>query len=150
EFGGSTIRALSMEGRMTICNMAIEAGARAGMVAADETTFRYLKGRPMAPTGEEWDRAVEHWRTLHSDPDAHFDCVVVLDAATLSPYVSWGTSPEMVATIDARVPDPAKEKDPVRREGYERALEYMGLKPNTPIADIHIDKVFIGSCTNSR
>ncbi len=150
EFGGSTIRALSMEGRMTICNMAIEAGARAGMVAADETTFRYLKGRPMAPTGADWDRAVEHWRTLHSDADARFDLVVDIDATKLLPYVSWGTSPEMVATIDARVPDPEKEKDPVRREGYERALEYMGLKPNTPITDIRIDKVFIGSCTNSR
>ncbi len=150
EFAGSTIRALSMEGRMTICNMAIEAGARSGMVAADETTFRYLKGRPMAPAGADWDRAVEHWRTLHSDPDARFDLVVDIDATKLSPYVSWGTSPEMVTTIDSRVPDPDREKDPVRREGYERALQYMGLKPNTPIVDIRIDKVFIGSCTNSR
>ncbi|MCO5100446.1 MAG: 3-isopropylmalate dehydratase large subunit [Burkholderiaceae bacterium] len=150
EFAGSTIRALSMEGRMTICNMAIEAGARSGMVAADETTFRYLQGRPMAPVGEDRDRAVEYWRTLHSDPDAHFDLVVEIDATKLSPYVSWGTSPEMVTTIDSRVPDPDKEKDPVRREGYERALQYMGLQPNTPIVDIRIDKVFIGSCTNSR
>ncbi|MBW7924650.1 MAG: 3-isopropylmalate dehydratase large subunit [Burkholderiaceae bacterium] len=150
EFAGSAIRALSMEGRMTICNMAIEAGARSGMVAADETTFRYLKGRPMAPAGADWDRAVEHWRTLHSDPDARFDLVVDIDATKLSPYVSWGTSPEMVTTIDSRVPDPDREKDPVRREGYERALQYMGLKPNTPIVDIRIDKVFIGSCTNSR
>jgi 3-isopropylmalate/(R)-2-methylmalate dehydratase large subunit len=150
EFAGSAIRALSMEGRMTICNMAIEAGARSGMIAADETTFRYLKGRPMAPAGDDWNRAVEHWRTLHSDPDARFDFVVDIDATKLSPYVSWGTSPEMVTTIDSRVPDPDKEKDPVRREGYERALQYMGLKPNTPIVDIRIDKVFIGSCTNSR
>jgi len=150
EFGGSTIRSLSMEGRMTICNMAIEAGARSGMVAADETTLRYLKGRPLAPGGADWDRAVEYWRTLHSDDRAHFDLVVDIDATKLSPYVSWGTSPEMVTTIDSRVPDPDKEKDPVRREGYERALQYMGLKPNTPIVDIRIDKVFIGSCTNSR
>ncbi|MCD6672833.1 MAG: 3-isopropylmalate dehydratase large subunit [Burkholderiaceae bacterium] len=150
EFAGSTIRALSMEGRMTICNMAIEAGARSGMVAADESTIRYLKGRPMAPAGTDWDRAVEHWRTLHSDEGARFDLVVDIDATKLSPYVSWGTSPEMVTTIDSRVPDPEKEKDPVRREGYERALQYMGLKPNTPIVDIRIDKVFIGSCTNSR
>ncbi len=150
EFAGSTIRALSMEGRMTICNMAIEAGARSGMVAADETTLRYLKGRPMAPTGADWDRAVEHWRTLHSDPQASFDRIVEIDAAQLSPYVSWGTSPEMVATIDGRVPDPARETDPVRREGYARALVYMDLQPNTPISDIHVDKVFIGSCTNSR
>src|SRR5690606_9943271 len=140
----------SMEGRMTICNMAIEAGARSGMVAADDTTIRYLKGRPMAPTGADWDRAVEHWRTLHSDPDAHFDLVVDIDATKLSPYVSWGTSPEMVVPVDARVPDPDKEKDTVRREGYARALQYMGLKANTPIVDIRIDKVFIGSCTNSR
>jgi len=150
EFGGSTIRALSMEGRMTICNMSIEAGARAGMVAADETTFAYLEGRPMAPTGAEWERAVECWRTLHSDPDAGFDRIVEIDATKLLPYVSWGTSPEMVATIDGRVPDPAQESDPVRREGYARALVYMDLQPNTPIADIDIDKVFIGSCTNSR
>ncbi len=150
EFAGSTIRALSMEGRMTICNMAIEAGARSGMIAADETTFRYLKGRPMAPTGADWDRAVEYWSTLHSDPGAQFDRVVEIDARQLSPHVTWGTSPEMVVTIDGRVPDPDKEKDAVRREGYERALQYMGLTPNTAIVDIRIDKVFIGSCTNSR
>ncbi|HLT27077.1 MAG TPA: 3-isopropylmalate dehydratase large subunit [Zeimonas sp.] len=150
EFAGSTIRALSMEGRMTICNMAIEAGARSGMVAADETTFRYLQGRPMAPTGADWERAVEYWRTLRSDPGAHFDLVVEIDATKLVPHVTWGTSPEMVATIDGRVPDPERENDPVRREGYARALQYMGLEPNTPISEIRIDKVFIGSCTNSR
>ncbi|MFO1195887.1 MAG: 3-isopropylmalate dehydratase large subunit [Burkholderiaceae bacterium] len=150
EFGGSAIRSLSMEGRMTVCNMAIEAGARAGLVAADETTFAYLKGRPMAPTGELWDRALGHWRTLRSDPGAKFDAVVRLDAAQIRPHVTWGTSPEMVVAVDERVPDPDKEKDSVRREGMERALQYMGLKPNTPIESIAVDKVFIGSCTNSR
>jgi 3-isopropylmalate/(R)-2-methylmalate dehydratase large subunit len=150
EFAGSTIRALSMEGRMTICNMAIEAGARAGMVAVDETTIAYLKGRPMAPTGEDWDRAVAHWRTLRSDEGASYDAVVRLDAAQIRPHVTWGTSPEMVVAIDERVPDPDKEKDATRREGMERALQYMGLKPNTPMEQIAIDKVFIGSCTNSR
>ena len=150
EFGGSAIRALSMEGRMTVCNMAIEAGARAGMVAVDDTTIGYLKGRPMAPTGPDWDRAVARWRTLRSDPDARFDAVVRIDATQLRPHVTWGTSPEMVVGVDERVPDPDKEKDAVRREGMERALQYMGLKPNTPISDIRIDKVFIGSCTNSR
>jgi 3-isopropylmalate/(R)-2-methylmalate dehydratase large subunit len=150
EFGGSAIRALSMEGRMTICNMAIEAGARAGMVAVDETTIAYLKGRPLAPTGADWDRAVAHWRTLRSDPGASYDAVVRLDAAQIRPHVTWGTSPEMVVAVDERVPDPDKEKDSVRREGMERALQYMGLKPNTPIGQIAIDKVFIGSCTNSR
>ncbi|MEK9774801.1 MAG: 3-isopropylmalate dehydratase large subunit, partial [Quisquiliibacterium sp.] len=150
EFAGSSIRALSMEGRMTICNMAIEAGARAGMVAVDDTTIAYLKGRPMAPTGADWDRAVAHWRTLRSDPGAKFDSVVRIDASQLRPHVTWGTSPEMVVGIDDRVPDPDKEKDATRREGMERALQYMGLKPNTPIAEIRIDKVFIGSCTNSR
>ena len=150
EFAGSAIRALSMEGRMTVCNMAIEAGARAGMIAADDTTIDYLKGRPLAPSGELWDRAVAHWRTLQSDPGAMFDRVVNIDAATIAPHVTWGTSPEMVTTIDGRVPDPEAEKDPVLREGIERALVYMGLEPGTPIADIAIDKVFIGSCTNSR
>jgi len=150
EFGGSTIRGLTMEGRMTVCNMAIEAGARAGMVAVDDTTIAYLKGRPMAPTGEDWDRAVAHWRTLRSDPGAHFDAVVRIDATRLVPQVTWGTSPEMVVGIDDRVPDPDKEKDAVRREGMERALQYMGLKPDTPISEIRVDKVFIGSCTNSR
>ncbi len=150
EFGGPAIRGLSMEGRMTVCNMAIEAGARAGMVAVDETTIAYLKGRPMAPTGADWDRAVAHWRTLRSDPDARFDSVVRIDATQLRPQVTWGTSPEMVVAVDERVPDPEKEKDAVRREGMERALQYMGLAPNTAISDIRIDKVFIGSCTNSR
>jgi 3-isopropylmalate/(R)-2-methylmalate dehydratase large subunit len=150
EFAGSAIRALSMEGRMTVCNMSIEAGARAGMIAADDTTISYLKGRPLAPQGELWDRAVAYWRTLSSDPGVVFDRVVDIDAATIAPHVTWGTSPEMVTTIDGRVPDPDAEKDPVVREGLERALAYMGLEPGTPIADIAIDKVFIGSCTNSR
>jgi 3-isopropylmalate/(R)-2-methylmalate dehydratase large subunit len=150
EFDGSAIRALSMEARMTLCNMAIEAGARSGMVAVDDTTVNYLKGRPFAPTGETWNRAVAHWRTLASDADAQFDREVRLDARELKPQVTWGTSPEMVVSIEDRVPDPDKEKDAVRREGMERALQYMGLKPNTPIGEIRIDKVFIGSCTNSR
>jgi 3-isopropylmalate/(R)-2-methylmalate dehydratase large subunit len=150
EFGGAAIRALSMEGRMTVCNMAIEAGARSGMVAVDETTIAYLEGRPFAPKGELWNHAVAHWRTLKSDPDARFDRVVILDAAAIAPQVTWGTSPEMVTTIEGRVPDPDKEKDPLVREGIERALVYMGLEPNTAMMDIRIDKVFIGSCTNSR
>ncbi|GIZ52404.1 3-isopropylmalate dehydratase large subunit [Noviherbaspirillum aridicola] len=150
EFAGSAIRSLSMEGRMTICNMAIEAGARAGMVAVDDTTINYVKGRPFAPVGPHWDRAVEYWRTLHSDPGARFDLVVTLNAAEILPQVTWGTSPEMVVAVDDRVPDPDKEKDPVKRDAMEKALVYMGLKPNTAIADIRIDKVFIGSCTNSR
>jgi 3-isopropylmalate/(R)-2-methylmalate dehydratase large subunit len=150
EFGGSAIEALSMEGRMTLCNMTIEAGARMGMVAVDDTTINYLKGRPMAPSGEHWDAAVQRWRTLRSDPGASFDKVVTLDASKIEPHVSWGTSPEMVAPITGRVPDPDKEKDPVRREGIERALTYMQLDPNTAISDIKLDKVFIGSCTNSR
>jgi len=150
EFAGSAVRALSMEGRMTMCNMSIEAGARAGMVAVDDTTIAYLRGRPMAPQGGEWDRAVALWRGLVSDDDARFDAEVILDAATIKPQVTWGTSPEMVTTIDGRVPDPDREKDAGRREGYERALQYMGLVPNTPITDIRIDRVFIGSCTNSR
>ena len=139
-----------MEGRMTMCNMSIEAGARAGMVAVDETTIAYLRGRPMAPQGAEWDQAVALWRTLVSDDNASFDAEVLLDAGSIKPHVTWGTSPEMVTTIDGRVPDPEREKDAVRREGYERALVYMGLVPNTPITDIRIDRVFIGSCTNSR
>ncbi|NBS95315.1 MAG: 3-isopropylmalate dehydratase large subunit [Betaproteobacteria bacterium] len=150
EFAGSAVRALSMEGRMTMCNMSIEAGARAGMVAVDDTTIAYLRGRPMAPQGPEWDRAVALWRTLVSDDNARFDAEVLLDAGSIKPHVTWGTSPEMVTTIDGRVPDPDREKDAVRREGYERALLYMGLVPNTPITDIQIDRVFIGSCTNSR
>jgi len=150
EFAGSAIESLSMEGRMTVCNMAIEAGARAGMVAVDGKTIDYVRGRPFAPEGALWEQAVAYWRTLRSDPDARFDAEVELRAETLKPQVTWGTSPEMVATIDDRVPDPDAEKDPVRREGMERALKYMGLAPNTPIAEIRVDKVFIGSCTNSR
>ena len=150
EFAGSAIRALTMEGRMTLCNMAIEAGARAGMVAVDQTTIDYLKGRPFSPSGPEWDQAVVYWRTLKSDPDAKFDREVALNAGEITPQVTWGTSPEMVVPVDSAVPDPDKEKDPTRREGMERALVYMGLKPRTPIQDILLDKVFIGSCTNSR
>jgi 3-isopropylmalate/(R)-2-methylmalate dehydratase large subunit len=150
EFAGSAIRALSMEGRMTVCNMAIEAGARAGMVAVDDTTINYVKGRPYSPVGPHWDQAVAYWRTLHSDADARFDAVVMIDAAEIIPQVTWGTSPEMVVSVDARVPDPDKEKDPVKRDAMEKALVYMNLKPNTAITDIRIDKVFIGSCTNSR
>jgi 3-isopropylmalate/(R)-2-methylmalate dehydratase large subunit len=150
EFGGSAIRALSMEGRMTVCNMAIEAGARAGMIAVDDTTINYVKGRPFSPVGPHWEQAVTYWRTLHSDPDAKFDAVVLIDAADIRPQVTWGTSPEMVVAVDDRVPDPDKEKDPVKRDAIEKALVYMGLKPNTAINDIRIDKVFIGSCTNSR
>ncbi len=150
EFAGSAIRGLSMEGRMTVCNMAIEAGARAGLVAVDDKTIDYVKGRPLAPTGVEWDQAAAYWRTLHSDPDAKFDAVVELDAAQILPHVTWGTSPEMVLDIAARVPDPDKEKDASKRSAIERALTYMGLEPGKPIADIHVDKVFIGSCPNSR
>jgi 3-isopropylmalate/(R)-2-methylmalate dehydratase large subunit len=150
EFGGSAIRSLTMEGRMTVCNMAIEAGARAGLVAVDDKTLAYVKGRPFAPTGVEWDQAVATWRTLQSDPGAHFDAVVELDAAQIRPQVTWGTSPEMVLSIEDRVPDPDKEKDAVKRGAIERALAYMGLEPNKPLADVFVDKVFIGSCTNSR
>ena len=150
EFAGSTIRGLSMEGRMTVCNMTIEAGARAGMIAADDTTINYLKGRPFAPQGEWWDKAVTYWRTLHSDDGAQFDAVVKLDAAQIKPQVTWGTSPEMVVAVDGRVPDPASITDAVKRNAAERALKYMGLTANTPITEINIDKVFIGSCTNSR
>ena len=150
EFAGSAIRALSMEGRMTVCNMAIEAGARAGLVAVDDTTIQYVKGRPFTPTGVEWEQAVAYWRTLASDPGAKFDKVVELDAAQIKPQVTWGTSPEMVLGIDERVPDPEREKDATKRDAIERALVYMGLGPNKLLADIRIDKVFIGSCTNSR
>jgi 3-isopropylmalate/(R)-2-methylmalate dehydratase large subunit len=160
EFGGAAIRGLSMEGRMTVCNMAIEAGARAGLVAVDDKTIEYVKGRPFAPgtdpvTGQfvggvEWDQAVAHWRTLHSDPGAHFDVVVELDGSQIRPQVTWGTSPEMVLSIEDRVPDPDKEKDSVKRGAMERALTYMGLEPNKAINDIFVDRVFIGSCTNSR
>jgi 3-isopropylmalate/(R)-2-methylmalate dehydratase large subunit len=150
EFAGSAIRDLSMEGRMTVCNMAIEGGARSGMVAVDDKTIEYLRGRPMAPAGAEWDAAVAYWRTLLSDDGAHFDRVIEIDAASIVPQVSWGTSPEMVVGIDGATPDPARETDPVRREGIERALRYIGLAPNTPMTSVEIDKVFIGSCTNSR
>jgi 3-isopropylmalate/(R)-2-methylmalate dehydratase large subunit len=150
EFAGSAVRSLSMEGRMTVCNMAIEAGARAGMVAVDDVTINYVKGRPLAPSGPTWDAAVAYWRTLVSDPGAKFDREVRLDARDIKPQVTWGTSPEMVVTVDDVVPDPDKEKDSVRREGMERALIYMDLKPRTRITDIKLDKIFIGSCTNSR
>ena len=150
EFAGSAIRGLTMEGRMTVCNMAIEAGARAGMVAVDDKTIEYLRGRPLSPRGAEWDQAVAYWRTLHSDADAAFDRVVELNAADILPQVTWGTSPEMVLGIDGRVPDPDKEKDATRRGAIERALTYMGLEPGKPLNDVHVDKVFIGSCTNSR
>jgi 3-isopropylmalate/(R)-2-methylmalate dehydratase large subunit len=150
EFAGEAVRALSMEARMTLCNMAIEAGARSGMVGVDQITLDYVKGRPLAPKGEQWDRAVALWRPLVTDDGARFDTTHVFDAATIRPQVTWGTSPEMVLSIDDRVPDPDKERDATRREGIERALSYMGLEPNTPMTDIRIDKVFIGSCTNSR
>ena len=150
EFGGDAIRALSMEGRMTVCNMAIEAGARAGMVAVDATTIEYVKNRPYAPQGEILDRAIEHWQTLHSDADASFDKVVHVDAASIKPQVTWGTSPEMVIAVDANVPDPAQESDAVKADGMRKALAYMGLEAGTPINRVAVDKVFIGSCTNSR
>ncbi len=150
EFAGQAIAALSVEGRMTVCNMAIEAGARAGLIAVDDATIEYLAGRPLAPKGQLWDQAVTAWQTLHSDEDASFDRVVELDAGTIEPQVTWGTSPEMVVPITGVVPDPAAEPDPIRRKGMERALEYMDLKPGTPIQEIYLDKVFIGSCTNSR
>jgi len=150
EFAGSTIRALSMEGRMTLCNMAIEAGARAGLVAVDTKTIDYVRGRPLAPTGVAWDQAVTYWKTLHSDANAQFDATVELDGTQILPQVTWGTSPEMVLDIAAHVPDPDKEKDANKRGAIERALTYMGLTPGKAINDIHVDKVFIGSCTNSR
>jgi len=150
EFAGSAIRDLSVEGRMTICNMSIEAGARIGLVATDEKTIAYVKGRPFAPTAEQWDAAVEAWKDLVSDEDAVFDTVVELDATQIKPQVSWGTSPEMVIAVDQHVPDPAQEADLVKRGSIERALKYMGLKANQAITDIQLDRVFIGSCTNSR
>jgi len=150
EFAGAAIRALSMEGRMTVCNMAIEAGARAGLVGVDDTTIAYVKGRPLSPSGVEWEHAQRYWRGLQSDADASWDAVVELDASQVQPQVTWGTSPEMVLGIDARVPDPEREKDANKRGAIERALQYMALEPNKPIVDILIDKVFIGSCTNSR
>jgi 3-isopropylmalate/(R)-2-methylmalate dehydratase large subunit len=150
EFGGEGIQALSMEGRMTVCNMAIEAGARAGLVGVDDTTIAYLKGRPLSPQGDEWEQAVADWRTLVSDPGAHFDAVVEIDATRIAPQVSWGTSPEMVLPIDAFTPEPARVSDAVRRDATQRALAYMGLQPHQQIGSIAPDKVFIGSCTNSR
>lgn len=150
EYRGSAIRSLSMEGRMTICNMSIEAGARAGMIAPDEITFEYIKGRPHAPKGADWDKAVEYWKSLSTDPDAQFDKEVVIDASTLSPYVSWGTNPSQVVPISGSVPDPESFLEPSQREAAARALSYMGLKAGTPITEISVDTVFIGSCTNSR
>ncbi len=150
EFGGEAIRALSMEGRMTVCNMTIEAGARAGLVAVDEKTIEYVRGRPFSPQDELFDQAAAHWRTLVSDPGARFDRVVHLDAESIKPQVTWGTSPEMVVAIDERVPNPAAEPDPTKAAGMRRALEYMGLEAGTPITEVRPDKIFIGSCTNSR
>jgi len=150
EFGGDAIKALSLEGRMTVCNMAIEAGARAGMVAVDQKTIDYVKNRPYAPTGEQWQQAVTAWQDLYSEADAKFDCIVDINAADIKPQVSWGTSPEMVVDIDACVPDPMAEQDEAKRQGMLAALEYMGLEANTPMTAINVDKVFIGSCTNSR
>ena len=150
EFAGPAIESLSIEGRMTLCNMAIEAGARAGMVAVDQTTIDYLRGRTFAPKGDLWDQAVSYWRSLRSDPGAIFDLMLTLNGRELIPQVTWGTSPEMVVGIDGRVPDPEQEKDIAKREGIEQALQYMGLEPNTSLTDIEVDKVFIGSCTNSR
>jgi len=150
EFVGEAIRDLSIEGRMTVCNMAIEAGARAGMIAVDQKTIEYVKGRPYSPTAEHWDKAVLAWADLHSDTDAQFDRIVELDANNIKPQVTWGTSPEMVVAIDANVPDPLNESDTVKKEGMQAALQYMGLQANKPINEIQIDKVFIGSCTNSR
>lgn len=150
EFGGDAIKALSMEGRMTVCNMSIEAGARVGMVAVDDVTIDYIKGRPYAPEGEQWEQAVEAWQDLKSDEGAEFDKVVRIDAASIKPQVTWGTSPEMVIAVDEAIPIPAEESDQVKREGMEKALAYMNLNGGTPIAEVAIDKVFIGSCTNSR
>jgi 3-isopropylmalate/(R)-2-methylmalate dehydratase large subunit len=150
EFAGEAVRNLSMEARMTLCNMAIEAGARTGLVAVDDKTIAYLEGRQFAPKGAQWDQAVAYWRTLTSDPGARFDRVVTLKAEEIEPQVTWGTNPQMVGAVASKVPDPAKERDPVQREWIERALKYMALAPNTPITDIKLDKIFIGSCTNSR
>ena len=150
EFAGAAISALSIEGRMTVCNMAIEAGARAGLIAVDDKTIEYVRGRPLSPKGAMWDAAVAQWRNLVSDVDATFDQVIDLDASTLAPYVSWGTSPEMVAPVTGNVPDPAVQTDPAQQENYARALQYMGLAAGTPITSIQLDRIFIGSCTNSR
>lgn len=150
EFAGEVMQNMSMEGRMTVCNMAIEAGARAGMVAVDDTTINYLEGRPFAPSGTLWDQAVSQWRNLVSDTDAQFDRVIELRGEEIKPQVTWGTSPEMVVPVDALIPDPAQQQDPIKQSGYQRALTYMGLTANTPIEEIKLDRVFIGSCTNSR
>ena len=150
EFAGEGVATLSMEGRMTLCNMAIEAGARSGLVAVDDKTIDYVRGRPFAPSGSDWDNAVAVWKYLHSDPDAVFDRIIEIDAAQVQPCVTWGTSPEMVTSIDGEVPDPADEPDPVKREGIQNALAYMDLLPGTPIRSIRPDRIFIGSCTNSR
>ena len=150
EYAGDAVSALSMEGRMTLCNLTVEAGARCGMIAVDDKTIAYLQGRPQAPADGQWERAVAFWRTLKSDAGAVFDQVVTIDVAQIKPQVTWGTSPEMVTTVDGMVPDPAQEPDPARRAGVEHALAYMGLVPGTPITDIHVDVVFIGSCTNAR
>ena len=150
EYAGDAVRALTMEGRMTLCNMSIEAGARAGMVAPDETTFAYLKGRRFAPTDDEWNKAVEYWKTLRSDDDSKFDRTVEIDAAQLEPFVTWGTSPGMVVPVTSYVPDPAEAKSTADRQAAERALEYMALEPRTHIQDIEINRAFIGSCTNAR
>ena len=150
EFTGEAIRTLSMEGRMTVCNMAIEAGARAGLIAVDEKTIAYAKGKPYAPSGALWDQAVRDWRSLHSDNGAHFDKVVRLSAETIQPQVSWGTSPEMVASVTSRVPDPQQERDTLKQKSMLCALKYMDLQPGTPLTEIEIDKIFIGSCSNSR
>ena len=150
EFTGDAIRALSMEARMTVCNMSVEGGARAGLIAVDEKTVEYVCGRPLAPRGRLWDRALVAWGDLKSDDDAVFDKTVHIDAATIKPQVTWGTSPELVVPVDAQVPDPADEKDPVKREWMQRALQYMDLRPGVAITDIALDKVFIGSCTNAR
>ena len=150
EFMGEAVRALSMEGRMTMCNMAIEAGARAGMVAVDDATLEYVHGRPFAPSGDLWNQAEDYWRTLVSDPDARFDASLTLDGSALEPQVSWGTSPEMVVPVSGATPNPDRLDDPAAAEGVRRALAYMGLAPDQPITDIRLDRVFIGSCTNSR
>ena len=150
EYAGSTIESMTMEERMTVCNMSIEAGARAGLVAVDDTTIEYLKGRPFAPSGERWSQAVAAWKELRSDADAQFDLELVFSAAEITPRVTWGTSPEMVIPVSANIPNPEQEDDTVRRDGLQRALDYMGLEADTPIVEVRVDKIFIGSCTNSR
>ena len=150
EYAGSAIEAMSMEERMTVCNMSIEAGARAGLVAVDDTTIDYLQGRPFAPTGQRWDQAVNAWRELRSDSDAQFDVELHIAAEEITPRVTWGTSPEMVIAVGEKVPNPEQQTDPMKRDGYQRALEYMGLEADQPITDVSVDKIFIGSCTNSR